>query len=337
MTLAARTTLALGLALGLTAAPAAQALEDGDTVRLVVPYSPGGGYDAQARLAAPYVEAALGAQGLDVEVVVENITGGAGAIATATVFAARPDGTTLLFLDPESSIWQQALAGAPFRVDEFSFIAQMSIDPMVFMIRTDLGLETFEDVIARSAETPILMGTSGKGGYDHIMPVIMEKMLNDAGQPIRFEFIHFEGTAPILASMRRGEAEGSLEVISTFGAAEEAGELAFLFDFIANDVPEGRWPDAADVTAIPEEELALLASAMNYRRVFVGPPGVAEDTLATLRAAFATALADPELLAKSLESRRPIAYLGGAEIEAAIRKEAALAENFAPYVRDAID
>ena len=220
---------------------------------------------------------------------------------------------------------------------EFSFIAQMSIDPMVFMIRTDLGLDTFEEVIARSQETPILMGTAGKGGYDHIMPVIMEKMLNDAGQEIVFDYIHFEGTAPILASMRRGEVEGSLEVISTFGGAEEAGELEFMFDFIEEDVPAGRWPDASEVTAIPAEELELLASAMNYRRVFVGPPGMDDETLGTLRAAFEAALADPELNEKSIESRRPITYVGGEEIRTLVQNEAALAEKFSEYVQGAID
>jgi len=95
------------------------ALEDGDTVRIVIPYSPGGGYDSQGRLAAPYVEQALNKSGLNnVTVIVENVTGGGGAIATSQVYAAKPDGKTVLFLDPESSIWQQALAGAPFRVDE---------------------------------------------------------------------------------------------------------------------------------------------------------------------------------------------------------------------------
>ena len=133
-------------------------------------------YDSQARLAAPFVEAALREGGLDnVEVIVENVTGGSGAIATATTYAAPADGKTVLFLDPESSIWQQALANALFEVDKFSYIAQMSIDPMVFMVRANLGLDSFAEVVARSQEKPILIGTSGKGGYDHIMPLVLRK------------------------------------------------------------------------------------------------------------------------------------------------------------------
>ncbi len=313
----------------------ASALESGDTVRIVVPYRAGGGYDSQARLAAPYVEAALRKAGLEgVSVIVENVTGGGGAIATAMAYNANPDGKTVLFLDPESSIWQQALAGAPFEVDRFSFIAQMSVDPMVFMIRTNLGLESFDAVVKRSQTQPILMGTSGAGSYDHIMPLILQRMLNDAGTPIAFDYVHFDGTAPIIASMKRGEAEASLEVISTFGGLEESGEVVFMFDFIEEDVPAGRWPDASSVLNLSADDLALFASAMNYRRVFVGPPEMGADTLATLRAAFETALKDPELIKKSEESRRPITFVGGEAIRAAVQKEAELAKKFAPLLGD---
>ena len=312
------------------------ALEDGDTVRIVIPYRPGGGYDSQGRLVAPYVEAALREAGLsNVNVIVQNVTGGGGAIATATVYAADPDGKTILFLDPESSIWQQSLAGAPFEVDKFSFIGQMSIDPMVFMIRTNNGMETWGDLLKRSADTSILMGTSGKGGYDHIMPIILSEMLKDAGTPVQFDYLHLDGTAPILASMARGEVEGSVEVISTFGDAEESGEVSFLFDFIADGEENGQWPDASAITKLSPEKAELLGSAMNYRRVFVAPPGIATDVLVMLRAAFEAALNNEELIEKSINSRRPITFVNGEDIAKAIAKEAELARQFAPIIENA--
>ena len=307
------------------------ALKDGDTIRIIVPYSPGGGYDSQARLAAPFVEKEIQKAGMpNTKVIVENIRGGGGAIATAQVYASKPDGKTILFLDPESSIWQQALS----EVDKFSFIGQMSIDPMVFMVRTNLELNDFTSVVKRSEKTPILMGTSGKGGYDHIMPVIMQKMLNDSGHNIKFDYLHLDGTAPILASMKRGEVEASLEVISTFGAAEEAGEIEFMFDFIEEDIPSGRWPDASKVTSIPTDKLDLLSSAMNYRRVFVTSPGVNNDDLNILRNAFQNALNNEELISKSIESRRPITYVPGDEIKKLVINEAELAKQFTNIVKE---
>ena len=205
---------------------------------------------------------------------------------------------------------------------------------MVFMVRTNLELNDFTSVVKRSEKTPILMGTSGKGGYDHIMPVIMQKMLNDSGHNIKFDYLHLDGTAPILASMKRGEVEASLEVISTFGAAEEAGEIEFMFDFIEEDIPSGRWPDASKVTSIPTDKLDLLSSAMNYRRVFVTSPGVNNDDLNILRNAFQNALNNEELISKSIESRRPITYVPGDEIKKLVINEAKLAKQFTNIVKE---
>lgn len=328
-------TLALSLLVSLPLVPKASALENGDTVRIIVPYSPGGGYDSQARLAAPFVEKALRSQGLSgVNVIVENVRGGGGAIATAMAYASEPDGTLILFLDPESSIWQQAKGNAPFEVDKFSFVAQMSIDPLAFIVRTDMGFNKFQDVIDYGKSKPLLLGTSGKGGYDHITPVILEKMLNDAGHAIKFEYLHLDGTAPILASMRRSEAEASFEVISTFGKAEASGDLKFLFAFVSSGPKEGKWPKPESELKIPADQISLLAAAANYRRVFVGPPGVPAETLRVLRDAFKTALTNPELVKKSEESGRPISFIGGDEIKDAVQKEAELAKRFGPYVQD---
>ena len=313
------------------------ALEDGDTVRIIVPYSPGGGYDSQARLAAPFVEKALRDQGYPgINVIVENVRGGGGAIATAMSYTAEPDGTLILFLDPESSIWQQQRNNAPFEVDKFSFIAQMSIDPMAFIVRSNLGFENFDQVVERSQQQPILMGTSGKGGYDHIAPVILEKMLNDSGTPIKFEYVHLDGTAPIIASMKRNEIEASLEVVSTFGKAEAAGDLTFLYAFIYAGPKEGIWPKPESQVKLPKEDLDLFAAAANYRRVFVGPPGMNSETLSVLRKAFGAALTDQELIAKSEESGRPVSLILGDDIKEKVQAEAELAKKFVSIVDEAL-
>ena len=61
------------------------------TVTLVVPYPPGGGVDAMARVVAERLSAALGQQ-----VVVDNRGGGSGLVGTRAVVKAAPDGYTLL-------------------------------------------------------------------------------------------------------------------------------------------------------------------------------------------------------------------------------------------------
>ncbi len=77
---------------------AAQSKYPDRPIRLVVPYPPGGVVDAVARQWGDKIRPSLGA------VVIENLAGGGGTIASAAVARAQPDGYSLLFGDSSSQI-----------------------------------------------------------------------------------------------------------------------------------------------------------------------------------------------------------------------------------------
>src|ERR1700733_13707986 len=94
-------TRALAVALALAAVmPAARAQDaerayfGGKTVRLIVGYGPGGGYDAYARMIAPYLTHDLGAS-----VVVENQPGAGGLTALNNLYVASPDGLQIMIVN----------------------------------------------------------------------------------------------------------------------------------------------------------------------------------------------------------------------------------------------
>jgi len=329
--------LAIALMMGMCASPNAVAIDDGDTVTIIVPYAPGGGYDAQARLAAPYIQSALADKGYeDVDVVVQNVSGGAGTVANTRVYDEKPDGTTLLFLDPESSVWQQTLGDVPYEVGDFSFIAQMSVDPMVFLTREDTGLGSFDAVVERSAEQSILLGTAGHGGHDHIVPLLLERMLNEAGNNVSFDYIHLDGTAPMKASIRRGEIEAAVETISIFNPMRREGVVEYLFGFGDQPHFDVDWPDATEVTNLPKAQVKKLASAANYRRVFVGPPEMDKDTQKMLRKTLESVLHNEQLIAESEKANQPIVYMSGPETRKALQNVVALAERYDEYLKEVI-
>ena len=102
---------ALALAGGALAAPSAHAQGDWPSgpVRVVVPFAPGGSTDAVARLVSPGL-----AQRLGQPVVVENRSGGAGAIGTDAVAKARPDGLTWLLTFDSHAVLPALVPNLPF-------------------------------------------------------------------------------------------------------------------------------------------------------------------------------------------------------------------------------
>ena len=315
----------------------ASALENGDVVRIIVPYSAGGGFDAQARLAAPYIEDALQENGYpDSNVVVENVTGGGGAIANMQVYSAEPDGRTILLMDPESSIWQQATSGAEYDVGEFNPLAQQSAEAMGVFVNGDLEIGSFEELVERAQNEPLLMGTSGRGTVDHIAPLIMQKMLEDAGTEFPVQYVHLGGVADVMASMRRGEAESMYATLSSTTSAIEQGVGDYLFTFEDEGPLADRWPHGRDVLDLPADQLEKLTAASKFRRVYVAPPGMDPELLKELRGIFAEALQNDELANESAESNRPIMFLSGADAEAAIRQELDLASEYSEYLQEAL-
>lgn len=328
---------AVGFAVGL-ATPAA-ALDDGDTVRIIVPYSPGGGYDTQARMVAPFLEEYLNAHGRsDIRVIVENIRGGGGAIATAQVYNAKPDGTTLLILDAESSLYQQVLADAPFDLARFSYLAQQSSDSLAFQTRSDLGFGSFDDALQRSHSEALLNAGSPNGGYGWVFPQLLIKFLADAGVDLKVENLPISGTSDVIASMRRGEVEMNIGSHTGFRKAFDEGVMDYLAVF--NDPGEAVMcrdgkpcPDAREVLGLPAEAYDKLQPAARFRRIYVGPPGMDDALVSELRTAFGAVLQDPAFLEKAKAAGQPVTYLSGEDVSAAFAKEIALADEFEGYLK----
>ena len=136
------------------------------TISLVVPYPPGGGVDAMARVVAEKLSAALGQQ-----VVVDNRAGGSGLTGTRAFIKSPPDGYTL-FLGHTGSISINpslyASAGFDPRKD-FAPIGLIASMPVALLAHPSFPAKTIGEVvtIARKEGSKFNIGTSavGTGGY----------------------------------------------------------------------------------------------------------------------------------------------------------------------------
>ncbi len=121
-------------------------------LKLVVPFPPGGNTDSSARVIAQALQERLGQA-----VVVENKPGAASRIAMESVAKSPPDGYTLMYATTTFAT-NTALfgeAGLPFNVQkDFAPIAHVAYYPYTVMVRSSLGVNSVQELVARAKQNP---------------------------------------------------------------------------------------------------------------------------------------------------------------------------------------
>jgi tripartite-type tricarboxylate transporter receptor subunit TctC len=185
--------------LGAAGSVAAQNFER--TVRIIVPYAPGGTSDTLARIIAPQLSEAIGQT-----VVVENKPGAAGNIGADAVAKADPDGHTLLLADVGS------IATAPGLFSDLSYdplkdlapVGMIMFVPYVLAVNKDLPVNTAAELVdyAKSNPGKLAVANSGIGGVNHITAVAMAKDLG-----IQWKTVPYRGGSAATQAVVSGESK----------------------------------------------------------------------------------------------------------------------------------
>jgi tripartite-type tricarboxylate transporter receptor subunit TctC len=165
------TTAASALLLGAIAAGPGPALAQpsfpNKSIRLIVPFTPGGVTDTSARIVAEQMGKRLGQQ-----VVVENKPGASGNIGTQIVATAEPDGYTLvLAFDGTMVINPHVFAKLPFdTLRDFTSVGKIGDALLILVAHPSVAAKNWKELLALSKTTPggLSYGTSGTGGTPHI-------------------------------------------------------------------------------------------------------------------------------------------------------------------------
>ena len=213
------TAAALMLATMLAAMSAAAADYPARAVTLVVPYPPGGGVDAMARVVAAKLSEAMHAQ-----FVVDNRSGAGGTIGTRAVAQAAPDGYTLLLghtgtISINPSLY--AHAGYDPRKD-FAPIGLVASMPVALLANPSFPAKSIAEFIAMAKKDPgkFNLGTSalGTGGY-----MCAELFKAEAG--INVAIIPYKGTAPVMNDLLGGHVPIAFGVLPPALGNIAAGKL----------------------------------------------------------------------------------------------------------------
>jgi tripartite-type tricarboxylate transporter receptor subunit TctC len=141
------------------------------SVRVIVPFSPGGAVDGPMRLVAQGLSQRLGQP-----VVVENKPGAGATIGTDAVAKAAPDGYTLLLASQTNAISATLYAKLPFDpIDDFTPIALIGREPGVVVVNPSIPVTTLQQFIAYVKERPgkVDYASSGNGSGQHLFAALL--------------------------------------------------------------------------------------------------------------------------------------------------------------------
>lgn len=260
------------------------------TLRLVVPFAPGGSVDMTGRLMAQMLQPVLGQT-----VVVDNRGGAGGNLGAAEAARSEPDGHTML------------LASASIlAANKFLYTKSMPIDPMtdlapvtrvttgtVFMtVKADSPYRTFQDVIAAAKKDPggLTMGSSGTGTISHLT---ISKVCRATGADITH--VPYRGGAPALQDLLAGNIDMMFDVIPLAMAHVREGRLRVLAAASAERVTYV--PELRDVPGMKE----LLPGAGIDMQSWYGinvPAGTPENRIAALHKAIVSVVDTAEFREK---------------------------------------
>lgn len=290
----------------------------GKTLRMLVGYGPGGGYDFYGRLVAEFLPKYLPGHPT---IVTENMPG-AGSFAAAKYIAgvAPHDGTVLASLAQTFAL--DSAVGGPGKANAaaFHYVGRVTTNIDVGAALPSTGIRSIADARAR----PYTVGASGRGSNTDIYA----EALNAYGGTKFKIVLGYKGTSEILLAMERGE----VDVVGAFGLPVmlashpgwiDKGEAVFLYQAALKRSPLlPNVPTLAEL-AVSDEGRAILraiASTAEIGRSIIVGPGVPPQRLEALRSAFAQMVKDPAFVA-TCSQRHLMLDPGSGEAMDAIVKE----------------
>ena len=202
-------------------------------IKLVVVFPPGGSVDQVARILAPQLSQQLGQS-----VIVENKAGASGAIGTAAVASAAPDGYTYAVVFDTHAVNPSLVPNMAFDTrKDLAPVVLLGTAPMVLATPAGSEYKTFADVVAAAkAKKNVSYGTVGAGSLGHLAMALLAK---NGG--IELTHVPYKGGGPLMQDAIAGHvplAIGSIFVVKPHIESKRLRPLAVTTSRRAPDLPD---------------------------------------------------------------------------------------------------
>ena len=270
---------ALLAATALLAAPALHAQAwPSRTIRLVVPFPPGGLIDRMARLMAPRLGSELGQT-----VVIDNKPGVGGNLGAAEVARAAADGYTLLMASPPLTISPALYPQLPYKPEQIVPVGLVGRVPNVLLVNPKSGIASVADLVARAKAAP------GKMNY--------------ASTGTQITHIPYKGAAAAVTALIAGEVDTMFENLPSVLGQVRAGTVKALAV-----TTRSRSKALPDVPTLAEAGVSDFDVSAFYG--LAAPAGVPAEVLARVERALEAVVRDAEIVAAMERSGASVDFTG---------------------------
>ena len=277
----------------------------GKTIRIIVGYSPGGGYDALARMLSRHMGKYIPGHPA---IMVENMAGAGSLLAANHVYKiAKADGLTMGHFSGGFA-YSQATGQPGIQLDmkKFVYVGAMARDESAIALTKASGITSMERWLA--AKAPVKMGTTGPGafGTDNVLK-IAKAALNLPMQIIS----GYKGTADMRLAAESGEIDGTTWGWDTMRSGWQKSLESGVVVVVLQTVPKA-FPDLAKVPLAIElaksaEAKQLIEYGIHFpskiTKTLALPPATPADRALVLQKALQETVRDPEFIAEAERAR----------------------------------
>lgn len=311
--------LAAFLMPGLSAATSADSFYHGKSIRLLIGFGPGGGYDQYARVFARHFGRHVPG---NPTIVPQNMPGAGGlAVANYLFNVAPPDGLTIGMFGPFDAM--EPLFGnraARFDPTKVPWLGKMGADAGACGSWKSAHIKRLSGMRDRK----VVFGSSGPSSTTTQQVLALKNLLG-----AKVEIIQgYKGSQDIMLAMRRGEVKAmcgiaAANVLVQLRGDIDNGNMRIFVQFGRKNVPEFRGADNIyDLLATDDDKRIadIIFQPNEFGKPLASTPGLPAERLELLRNAFQATMADPALLNEMRRDGLPVQVEGGAEISNAFEK-----------------
>lgn len=246
-------------------------------VRIIVPYSPGGGLDFIARLVSQPLQERWG-----VPVIVDNRPGASGMVGSQIVARATPDGYTVAMISVEfitaPLVYRKSLYDT---IKDFTGVVQTASQSYLLVVHPSVPAKSVRELVEVSKTRQLNYTSSGLGGMGHLSGELLKKLTG-----MQMLYVNYKGTGPALTDTLSGQVH--VMVVNPLPAVPhvQAGRLRLLASTDAKRI--GTMPDVPTIA-----ESGVPGFSTNGWNGIIAPAGTPRNVIRAFNEAVATIIKSP--------------------------------------------